>query len=509
MTGRRRVTLRGRVAIIVAVTVAVPLVLVSLGLQIVSGATLVAAIDEDLERIATELVRDRGGMLSQPSMRRGRFGGASGIVQLVAADGRSSAQLGTVDARLNPDGIELPVDPQVLAVARGELDAFVRTVEVEEQPMRILTTRIAPALAVQVARPMDEVDEFITALRRRTLIGTLLAVSLASMAAWWIAGRTIRPVSELIHQLEAVRRTSDLSRRVEVRGEDEIARVALAFNAMLARLEDARRAQQQLTADASHELRTPVTSLRTNIEVLLLDASSEEPTHPVAPRLDATSRRELLDDVVGQLDELATMVDGLVQLAQVDASIGDVAPLDLVPLVEQVAASTRRRHPQRADDVHVVLPARELGSDPTLRPVVMGDRTRIVLAITSMLDNAVKYAPSGRIDLSLALDVGSALEVDSASVTRVPGAAVVTVRDRGPGIAAEDLEHVTEPFYRAPGARSAPGAGLGLALVASVATSHEGRLGIRNVTEPDGLEVTLAFPLAPSAVHAGPDAPST
>lgn len=496
MSERRRLSLRGRVAIIVAVTVASPLVLVSVGLQVVSSAALITAVDRDLERIAIELDRDRRGMMFQPGMRRERFGGAGGIVQLVSADGRTSGLLGMVDVRRDPDSIELPVDEEVLAVARGESDASLRTIEVEGQPLRVLTRRIAPDLAVQVARPLGEVLDFITALRRRTLLVALVAVGGASLSAWWIAGRTIRPVGELIGQLEAVRGTGDLSRRVEVRGEDEIARVALAFNAMLARLEDARRAQQQLTADASHELRTPVTSLRTNIEVLLLDVTAADADTAdmvevglSASRLDGSARRELLDDVVGQLDELAAMVDGLVELARVDATSGELAAIDLAELVEQVARSTRRRHPQRAAALIMTLPDSVLPEGLASAPVVLGDRTRITLAITSMLDNAVKYAPSGRIDVGLAIHAAT-------------GEAVVSVRDRGPGAADEDLPHLSEPFFRAAEARSAPGAGLGLALVASVAASHDGRLELRNVEGPDGFEVVLALPLA----SAGPQA---
>jgi two-component system sensor histidine kinase MprB len=475
MRSRRPLSLRGRVASVVAVTVAIPLLLVGVGLQLASGRALVAAIDRDLSAIAEDLERDRRGMLVMGGPRRERFGGASGIVQLVTADGRIVTGRSMLDARLNPEGIELPVDDRVLAVAQGDREAFLRTVEVEGQQLRVLAAPLGPDLAVQVARPLEEVLTFITELRRRTTAVTLVAVLIATLSAWWVAGRSIRPVTALIDSLEAVRGAGDLTRRVEVRGDDEVARVAIAFNAMLARLEAARKARQQLTADASHELRTPLTSLRTNIEVLMLDGAMGSVD-------TGDDRRRLLDDVVGQLDELAAMVDGLVTLASVDATEGSLRRVDLTELATEVVATARRRYPQRGHEIKLdMLDPLQSERSSDVAPVVLGDRPRLALALANLIDNAVKYAPSGMIRVRIRSD-------------EVRGVVTLAVTDEGPGVEAADLPHLFEPFYRASAARSAPGAGLGLALVASVAASHQGQVSASDLA--DGFRVEMVLPIA-------------
>jgi two-component system, OmpR family, sensor histidine kinase MprB len=479
MSDGRHLSLRTRVASIVAVAVAVPLILVSLGLQLAIGRALIAAVDRDLVAITEELERDGRGVVVMRGMRRERFGGPSGIVQLVRTIERTSGRSPMLDARLNPDGILLPVDDRVRAVARGEASAFLRTVEVEGQALRVLTVPLGPGLAAQVARPLNEALESITSLRRRTISVTLAAVLLSSLAAWAIAGRTIRPVVELIDRLEGVRGTGDLTRRVDVRGDDEVARVAIAFNGMLARLEAASRAQQQLVADASHELRTPLTSLRTNIEVLLLGVGEE---YAGAVVRDEVERSRLFDDVIGQLDEITSMVDGLVDLARADAVTEAMERVDVAGLTADVVLAARRRHPQRAADLVIMSHGGAGGGVRTSPPVVLGDRARLGLALASMLDNAVKYAPE------------AAVEVDVRTYTEREEV-VVRVRDHGPGVPEDHVGRLLEPFYRAPEARGAPGAGLGLALVARVAAAHRGRVGVSDI--PGGFEVELVLPLAP------------
>lgn len=487
MRSRRPLSLRGRVASVVAVTVAIPLLLVGVGLQLASGRALVAAIDRDLSAIAEDLERDRRGMLVMGGPRRERFGGASGIVQLVTADGRIVTGRSMLDARLNPEGIELPVDDRVLAVAQGDREAFLRTVEVEGQPLRVLAAPLGPDLAVQVARPLEEVLTFITELRRRTTAVTLVAVLIATLSAWWVAGRSIRPVTALIDSLEAVRGAGDLTRRVEVRGDDEVARVAIAFNAMLERLEAARKARQQLTADASHELRTPLTSLRTNIEVLMLDGAMGYVD-------TGDDRRRLLDDVVGQLDELAAMVDGLVTLASVDATEGSLRRVDLTELATEVVATARRRYPQRGHEIELDVPHPLQSERPhDVAPVVLGDRARLTLALANLIDNAVKYAPSGMIRVTIRSD-------------EARGVATLAVTDQGPGVEDADLPQLFEPFYRASEARSAPGAGLGLALVASVAASHQGEVSASDLA--DGFRVEMVLPIAHPVAAASDDQPA-
>jgi two-component system sensor histidine kinase MprB len=459
-------SLRGRITALVAAVVAVLLVAIGAGQQLTAARVLLDAVDQDLVRIAAAIERDPRGVLIHAGPGRERAGGAAGLVQLTDAEGRAVGGRGPMASRTD-DELRIPVDDEVLALARptGGADqahsASLRTVVVDGFSLRVLAVPFAPGLVLQVARPIDEIEAALVTLRGRTAVVTLLGALLAALLAWWVAGRAIRPVTVLTERVESIRGAGDLTRRLEVRGEDEVARLAVAFNGMLGRLEAARALQEQLTADASHELRTPLTSLRTNIEVL---AGSED-------RLDPVARASLLADLLGQVEELTAMVDGLVDLARVDAvpdASEDLTPVDLSRLVVDVIASAARRSPQRAADLRLDLPD---GARESL--TVRGDRHQLTLAVNALLDNAVKYAPTGPIEVTLAHDpAGSTV--------------LVQVRDHGPGVAPEYHDAILDRFFRTPEARSQPGAGLGLALVARVARAHGGRVVVHSAEPQAG-----------------------
>jgi two-component system sensor histidine kinase MprB len=205
-------------------------------------------------------------------------------------------------------------------------------------------------------------------------------------------------------------------------------------------------------------------------------------------------RRRLLDDVVGQLDELAAMVDGLVTLASVDATEGSLRRIDLWELAAEVVATARRRYPQRRHQIELDVPdpfPSERSHDAA--PTVLGDRPRLALALANLIDNAVKYAPSGIIRVTIRSD-------------GIGGVVTLAVTDRGPGVEAMDLPQLFEPFYRASEARSAIGAGLGLALVASVAASHQGEVSATNLAE--GFQVQMVLPIARPVSTAPDDQPA-
>lgn len=466
-------SLRARIAWIVALTVTVLLVAVGAAVQVVTASTLVAAVDEDLRAIAASIERDpRGLVVLAPG--RDRFGGAAGIVQVV--DERGIVPLprrGMTGAAA--DVVRLPVDDEVLAVARGDASASIRTLEVEGIRLRMLVAPITERFAVQVARPLDEVETVIGALRRRTVLLTMAGALLAALAAWLVAGRSIRPVAALTSAIEGVRDGADLARRVSpvTSGDDEVARLARAFDAMLERLEASRVAQDRLAADASHELRTPLTSLRTNVEVLAADAE----------RLAPDVRRQLTEDVIGQLEELTAMVDGLVTLTRVDTGTSERVVVDVALLAADVVAAARRRFPQRADDL--ILDVTDGGGAGGA--LTVGDARELTLAVGAMVDNAVKYAPEGTIVIGV-------------ERSRDDGVLRVTVRDQGPGVDAALLPDLFARFYRTPDARSLPGAGLGLALVDRVARAHGGEAHAALVA-PHGLSVTLTLPAHEQAVH--------
>jgi two-component system, OmpR family, sensor histidine kinase MprB len=480
-------SLRARIASIVAMTVAVILVLVGAGLQAITSATLIGAVDMDLRAIAQNIERDPQGTLLHAGPARGRLGGAAGVAQLVGEQGAVRPPLGVPPSagpgRGGMRGLaqtaDLPVDDGDLAVARGEVAASLRTVEVDDVRLRVLTAPLGEQFAVQVARPLDEVDAVIAALRVRTALLTLAGALLAAAIAWLIAGRSIRPVRDLTEAVERVRDGRDLARRADVRagidGDDEVARLAAAFDAMLLRLDASRVAQDQLAADASHELRTPLTSLRTNVEVLARDAE----------RLAPGDRLRLTEDVIGQLEELTAMVDGLATLTRVDTGAAVRVLVDLRDLLRGVVDASRRRHPQRAQDLTL-----DIGDECA---AVIGDERELTLAVSAMIENAVKYTRDGPITVALGPRV-EGLDRAQRGGDRVR----ISVSDVGPGVGPEHLPQLFARFYRAPEARSKPGAGLGLALVERVARAHGGTVTASNV-DPHGLEIALELPLEQQA----------
>ncbi|MGH2947317.1 MAG: ATP-binding protein, partial [Solirubrobacteraceae bacterium] len=317
-------------------------------------------------------------------------------------------------------------DPKALeSVASGERGAFFTTQEVDGVRVRVYTSQAAPGLTAQVARPLTEADEALADLRLGLGVVAVAGIAFAALLGRLATRHAVRPVTELTEAAEHVARTRDLSRRIAGRGGDELARLATSFNTMLEALDESRRAQRQLVADASHELRTPLTSLRTNLEVL---GSRRE--------LPERDRERLRADVVAQLEELTELVGDLVELAR-DEEPSDEPPETL--RFDQLVAAAVERARRHAPAVAF---ATEL--EPTL---VTGARGRLDRAVANLLDNAGKWSPpNGTVEVRLR---GGEL----------------TVRDHGPGIAAEDLPHVFDRFYRAAAARGRAGSGLGLAIV--------------------------------------------
>ena len=442
-------TVRRRLVVLSAAAVAVAIVLASVVVFAVVRAELRGQVDEALRGLAPDVFVDHaeapaGGPRIQrrtlaPGPTRGTvvvpadpLGGATGVAQAVTATGEV----------VNPAGsrARLPVDSRVIAVARGERDAFFRDATVGGTHVRIFTSPGLAGDALQVARPLTEVDD---ALRRLVLVLAAISlggIGLAGGLGLLVARGTLAPVVRLTDAAEHVAGTHDLSRRLDVREEgDELDRLGAAFNTMLAALERSRAAQRQLVADASHELRTPLTSVRANIEAL-----------GRARDLPVEERDGIVASARAQLEELTVLVGDLVDLARPD--VPDLEREDVrLDLVVAEAVQRARAH---AGDRPIRLEAEE--------SLVEGSAARLHRAVTNLLDNAVKWSPPGA-----AIDV-------------TVGRGRVAVRDRGPGFAPEDLPHVFERFYRAPAARGLPGSGLGLAIVRQTAEAHGGRATARN-----------------------------
>jgi two-component system sensor histidine kinase MprB len=423
-------TFRARIAISAAVAVALTVVFASVLLYLVAREQLRAPVDDDLKARTVELLSHPLRLYETPDGTTHlavlpEFGEARGYVQVVRSDGE------VISPRRQ--GLELPVDEEVLAVAAEEKGASWEDVTVNGVHLRTFTFPYGPGAAVQVARPLTEVDQ---SLERIGLVLLLIAaggVVIAAGLGLVVAGAALAPVKRLTSTVERVTETQDLSERIDVDGQDELSRLAASFNTMLAALEESTRAQRQLVADASHELRTPLTSVRTNIEVLAGDRT-----------LPPEDRRRLLSDVVEQLGEMTMLISELIELARAEQHVSEPEDVRLDLLVADAVERARRNRPEVVYSVD-------------LEPVAIeGIPAMIERAVGNLLDNAAKWSPPGA-EIEVAVRDGR-----------------LVVRDHGPGIADEDLPFVFDRFYRARGARGMPGSGLGLAIVRQVAESHGG-----------------------------------
>lgn len=466
-------TLRTRIAITAAAAVALAFVITAIGLYVTTARSLRDEVDRSLTRIAAELTsgRPRRAARSLGGARAGFLGGPGGFVQFVDSGGQVRGP--------RDGGPRLPHDATVQAVAAGRGTPFFATVDVAGQAARVLTVPVDTDLAAQVARPLAEIDASLAALRNRLALGGGAAIMLAAALGLVVARRAVRPVHNLTTLAEQVAATGDLTRRLTIAEEapiqhgDELDRLARTFNAMLANLEQAREAQQQLVADASHELRTPLTSLRTNIEVLAMDAA---PSGDAATALHADDRRRLLDDLTVQLDEFGRLVSALIELARGAQPATTLAPVALDELVDAAADHARAFAGQQQ---RIDIEAEAL--------IVEAEADRIDRAVSNLLDNAVKYGGGAPIRVT----------VTSQRTAGGDPVAQIAVRDHGPGIAADDLPHVFERFYRAPDMRAVRGSGLGLAIVAQVAEAHGGTTGATSA-DGGGMIMTMQLPMVDS-----------
>jgi len=360
--------------------------------------------------------------------------------------------------RVRTGGATVPVTGRVRDAAAGRSSTpFLYDARVGGQHVRVYVTRLPGRGAAMLARSLSEVDRTLRRLRLILALVALGGVALAVVLGRIVARTAVAPVQRLTEATEHVAATRDLGRRIAVAGDDELSRLARSFNAMLDSLERSTRAleastaaQRQLVADSSHELRTPVTTLRTNLEVL----RSRE--------LPAAERERLLEEIEAQIDELTVLMTDLIDLARGDERQPDAEEVRLDTLVAE-AVERAQRHAPRVDF--------ETELEPT---VVAAVPDRLDRAVSNLLDNAVKWSDGGPVEVRV-------------------GGGEVSVRDHGPGIAPGDLPHVFDRFYRGRDARDRPGSGLGLAIVRQVAEAHGGSVAAE-AADGGGTRLRLQLP---------------
>ncbi|MGH9225689.1 MAG: HAMP domain-containing sensor histidine kinase, partial [Acidimicrobiales bacterium] len=369
-------SLRVRLLLTVAGIVAAAVVAGVYAANFATARQLRAGVDDFLADRAARISRF-GGL---PGDRRTDFAGAAGlsgvagvgsfvgfdaVVQLVGADGAVRPLL----AQQAP----LPVDVGDRALASSGGRPRLRDVALDGVRHRMITAPLDGGGAVQVARSLAEQDAVLASLRNQLLAVALAGTALAALVAWAVARRTVKPIELLTAASERVADTQDLATPIPIDRRDELGRLAAAFNVMLGALDTSRRQQRRLVVDASHELRTPITAVRTNLEFL-----------DRADGLDVQSRSRLLAETRLELDELTNLVSELVELATDERAEEAPEAVDFASLVADVAERYRRRS-GRTVALEVVDGA----------VVVQGRPLMLDRAVANLLDNALKFSPPG------------------------------------------------------------------------------------------------------------------
>jgi two-component system sensor histidine kinase MprB len=430
-------TFRLRLAIASAVAVAATVAIASAVVYIVMRDHLRATVDQQLQQEVAQVdpVKVRlafsgpgpGGYTVQqphgPSV-------TALYMQIVRDDGRHFLANGEKRA--------VPVTKATVDVASGLRDSYFTDGMVGSQQSRIYTiyvgqTRDDHGVALQFVRPLTDVNRTLNRLRLILLLIVGGGIAAGAAAGALVSRAALVPVRRLTRTAERIAETGDPSERVsDASGKDELARLGTAFNTMLAALEDSLETQRRFVADASHELRTPLTSLQTNIEVL----KQQE-------RLAPGQRAKLFADLEREAHEMRDLIAALLDLARADAPQAHVE-VHLDEIVESAVERARSRFPNVTFESAVE------------QTTIDGSPDRLERAVWNLIENAGKWTSPGS-TVEVVLEDGE-----------------VRVRDHGPGIAAEDREHVFDRFYRATSARSQPGSGLGLAIVRDVAEAHGG-----------------------------------
>jgi two-component system sensor histidine kinase MprB len=450
-------SLRKRLTLIAAASVAVAvLIAVGVSYMVVRGQ-LRSQVDSSLTAQASAVQNgDFHALQQQLPGIPASAGGPAQYTQIVLGDGSV--------ARGN---LSLPVSARTRGVANGGGREYLADVELGSDHLREITFPVSVQLtdgtvqtaAVQLARPLNGTDSILASLRLILVLLVIGGIALAAVLGRFAARRVLAPLGEVASAAQHIGETDDLTGRIRVHADDEVGRLATRFNTMLDRLEASRaeldesvRAQRQLVADASHELRTPVTSLRTNIEVLLEGGE-----------LEPEDRRRLLSDVVEQSEELSALVNDLIELARGDQPGPALEDVRLDRVAAESVARARRNAPG-------------IRFEANLQPVILdGVPERLGRAINNLLDNAARHSPSG------------------ATVEVSVGRDGVTVRDHGPGVAPADQPYVFDRFFRGTNSRGRQGSGLGLAIVRQVTEQHGGTASVANA--PDGGAIfTLRIP---------------
>ncbi len=319
-------------------------------------------------------------------------------------------------------------------------------------PVRFAAQNVSVAgtdLTVHVVEPLRHVIGALREFQLYLLVLISVALLLTASAGYWLSGRALAPMEQIRRGADAID-PSDLTTRLQVpKTDDEVARLAQTLNAMLGRIENAFRAVEQFTADASHELRAPLALIMTAAEISLRSERT------------ATELQSVLRKVVGEAQHMSNLVENLLELARGDTRQRhtELGPVDVVTMLRELGAQMSPVAASRALTLRSEMPDREV--------YVRGDGTQLRRLFLILLDNAIKYTESGSVRMSL---------------DEVHGDVVVRVADTGIGIEENAVQHVFDRFWRADKvrARTERGLGLGLSLAAQIVQRHGGSVSVES-----------------------------
>ena len=437
-----RLTLRSRVVLAAVGAIVLAVAVLAVAVSVLAGRQLRASLDRSLRDRAADVARlsvSAPAVLTAPGALDARIGGQQLSIEVLDRHGRIVARSLSLGGSLLPTTFVRSVISSGRAVY-GDDRLGSRRLRLYVAPLPAIGG-LASGGAVVIAAASGDIAATLGRLHSFALFSALGAALVAAGAAFVLGRRALQPLERLSAGAVAIEQTGDSSRRLpEPRTGDEVGRLALVLNRMLAALERARQAERRFLADASHELRTPVTALRGNVEYL---------------------RRQGFDEgVVGELsadtERLSKLIQDLLVLSREDAAGAGGEEVKLDELARGAAAHDPRLEVEAPEPV-----------------VVRGDREALARALENLIDNARRYGPAGgRITIA---------------ARQKNGFASLSVRDEGTGLAGEEAERAFERFWR--GRTDVPGSGLGLSIVQKTAERHGGRVAVR------AAEFTIELPV--------------